>query len=83
MVLVLRSFKQSRIYNIVNRGAIRMVEKSDLGYCQVRGNGQITIPAETREFLKIDEGDTVAFFPHPEGVLMVKADVIVMKRSKN
>jgi AbrB family looped-hinge helix DNA binding protein len=61
---------------------MNMEKSKTLGYCQVRENGQITIPPETREYLSLEEGDTVAFFSNPDGVIMAKAQLTIVKPKK-
>jgi AbrB family looped-hinge helix DNA binding protein len=47
-----------------------------LGYCTVRGKGQITIPPDARDRLKLKEGDNVAFYAQNNGdIIMVKVRI--------
>jgi antitoxin PrlF len=41
--------------------------------------GQVTIPKQAREFLKIGPGDKVRFFTHPAGYIMLLPKVPVSK----
>jgi len=33
--------------------------------------GQVTIPKEARDYLKLNPGDTVKFFKHPDGHIVI------------
>jgi AbrB family looped-hinge helix DNA binding protein len=39
---------------------------------RVRGRGQLTLPAEVREALRVDEGDEVEFTRHEDGTVTVR-----------
>lgn len=47
---------------------------------KVTRNGQVTIPADIRVRLNIKEGDKVVFMESDEGVVMLNASVVALKR---
>lgn len=53
-----------------------------LGSSQLRYRNQITLPPRVRKRLGIEEGDIVAFFDTPDGVLIVKAELVIVRPDK-
>ncbi len=47
---------------------------------RVTSNGQITIPADIRRRLNINDGDKVLFMESDEGVLMLNSSVVAFKQ---
>ena len=76
------TLKETIMYYVINGRMRTMENHNPLGFCQMRGNGQITIPPETREYLSLKEGDTVAFYSHPDGVVMAKVELVTIKPKK-
>jgi antitoxin PrlF len=49
-----------------------MALQTAVSTARVRGRGQLTLPAEVRETLRVDEGDEVEFTRHEDGTVTVR-----------
>jgi len=49
-----------------------MATQTAVTTARVRGRGQLTLPADVREALRVDEGDEVEFTRHEDGTVTVR-----------
>ncbi len=49
-----------------------MTAETAVTTARVRGKGQLTLPAEVREALRVSEGDEVEFTRHEDGTVTVR-----------
>lgn len=49
-----------------------MAAETAVTTARVRGRGQVTLPAEVREALRVGEGDEVEFTRHEDGTVTVR-----------
>lgn len=49
-----------------------MAAESAVTTARIRGRGQVTLPAEVREALRVAEGDEVEFTRHEDGTVTVR-----------
>jgi AbrB family looped-hinge helix DNA binding protein len=49
-----------------------MVAETAVTTARIRGRGQVTLPAEVRAALRVEEGDEVEFTRHEDGTVTVR-----------
>jgi antitoxin PrlF len=49
-----------------------MVAETAVTTARIRGRGQVTLPAEVRAALRVEEGDEVEFTRHDDGTVTVR-----------